>query len=256
MSATEALYWADSYHFEDDAKVLAVEHNIVEEKGKRSELIAVILDRTLFYPQGGGQPADGGELTGMNGKFVVKDVRMNKDGRIQHIGSFEGSDFKEGEVVHMKIDEAKRRQHAKLHSAGHLLDTALGNIGETELEPGKGYHFPNGAYVEYKGSIAAEKRDEVKRRLEEEMARLIKEGSKVQVEMTDYDKIASKLSDKWGVPSYLPSDRPARIVTVAGKFGCPCGGTHVKDAREIGSIKIRKLVVKGGTTRISYDIEN
>jgi len=55
------------------------------------------------------------------------------------------------------------------------------------------------------------------------------------------------------VPSYLsPADNSIRIVTVAGEFGCPCGGTHVKNISEIGSVKIPKISAKSGKTRVSY----
>lgn len=47
----------------------------------------------------------------------------------------------------IKVDEAKRRMHARLHSAGHLLDAAMRDIGYGHLEPSKGYHFADGPYV-------------------------------------------------------------------------------------------------------------
>jgi hypothetical protein len=51
-------------------------------------------------------------------------------------------------------------------------------IGQTQLKPGKGYHFPDGPYVEYSGDIPADKREEVKKLAEEELNRLIQEGMK------------------------------------------------------------------------------
>lgn len=50
----------------------------------------------------------------------------------------------------MKVDEEKRRLYARVHSAGHLLDIAVNQLGY-QWVPGKGYHFPTGAYVEYQG---------------------------------------------------------------------------------------------------------
>ena len=56
--------------------------------------------------------------------------------------------------------------NARLHSAGHLLDSAVHRLG-LDVSPGKGYHFPDGAYVEYTGSIPAEDRERVKQDIEQ-----------------------------------------------------------------------------------------
>jgi len=244
LPSTEALYWQDTYLFEADATVISVHDS-------EKDMKAVILDRTIFYPQGGGQPADNGMIVANDGKMIVADVRL-KEGQVLHIGTFQGQNLKEGDKVKLVLDKDRRSLNARLHSGGHLVDIALTNIGETQLEPGKGYHFPNGAYVEYKGSISADKREEVKAKLEVELNRLINEGSQVKVIMADYNNIKD-LCGK--VPDYLQKDHPARIVTLYGTQGCPCGGTHVKNIKEIGSVKIRKILVKGGTTRVGYDVE-
>ena len=51
------------------------------------------------------------------------------------------------------MDEIKRKTYARYHSAGHLMDIAVRRVGLTHLQPGKGYHFPVGAYVDYIGVI-------------------------------------------------------------------------------------------------------
>jgi len=126
------------------------------------------------------------------------------------------------------------------------------NVGQTQLEPGKGHHFPGGSYVEYKGTIPADQREDVKKKVEIEIDRLISAGSDVKVVMSEYDQIKELCGN---VPEYLPKGQPARIVSLVGKMACPCGGTHVKNIKEIGSVKVRKFVVKSGTTRVSYDIQ-
>ena len=64
-----------------------------------------------------------------------------------------GDAFEIGQELRLFVDEAKRRTYARFHSAGHLLDIAMKKCGQTHLKPGKGYHFPVGAYVEYIGII-------------------------------------------------------------------------------------------------------
>jgi Ser-tRNA(Ala) deacylase AlaX len=78
-----------------------------------------------------------------------------KDDAILHLGSFleKDSTFEKGQEVALEVDGEKRKLHARYHSAGHLLDIAVRRCGQTQLQPGKGYHFPVGAYVEYIGVV-------------------------------------------------------------------------------------------------------
>jgi Ser-tRNA(Ala) deacylase AlaX len=119
----------------------------------------------------GGQPFDKGLIVSSSGsaRFQVREVRQ-KGEEVLHIGVFDGDsaqEFAEDETVEQEIEEGARRIHARLHSAGHLLDVALKNLGHTELKPGKGYHFPDGPYVEYEGSLDQSLREDVRKRLEQ-----------------------------------------------------------------------------------------
>ena len=55
---------------------------------------------------------------------------------------------------------------------------------------------------------------------------------------------------------YIADNQPTRIITLTGDIGCPCGGTHVHDLREIGGMEVTKLAVKSGRTRISYRVKS
>jgi len=87
---------------------------------------------------------------------VIEDLKI-RDDVILHIGKFEpaGATFAEGSEVECHVDEAKRRLFARVHSAGHLLDVAMLKAGRSDLRPSKGYHFAQGAYVEYIGNVEA-----------------------------------------------------------------------------------------------------
>jgi Ser-tRNA(Ala) deacylase AlaX len=99
----------------------------------------------------GGQPADTGTISSPDGssKFEVVHVQKPKgSSHIEHIGSYSSeSHFREGDEVSVEIDSERRMLNARVHSAGHLLDSALYLLGMTDLEPSKGYHFPDGPYV-------------------------------------------------------------------------------------------------------------
>ncbi|PNY11438.1 alanyl-tRNA editing protein AlaX-L-like [Trifolium pratense] len=160
----------------------------------------LILDRTIFYPQGGGQPADTGfihiTIDDFNIKFVVHDVR-SKDGIVLHYGVFEGleGDFEDilqkgGKEVSLFVDEHRRTINSRLHSAGHLLDICLPKIGLGHLEPGKAYHFSDGPWVEYKGVIPQNEMQNKQKELELEANALISVGGKVSVDIFMYDEAA------------------------------------------------------------------
>jgi len=251
---TQLLYLSDTYKFEDKAKILTIEQN-----GATS---VIALDRTLFHPQGGGQPSDTGTIESLSStaKFVVTEVRYHKEiERVQHGGKYEhdATSLVIGEEVKVIIDADKRRLYARLHSAGHLLDVCLSVVPEFKLIPGKGYHFPDGPYVEYTGSIPPAKREEVKSKLQAECNRLILEatrqgGETVKIQEVEYDRIGTVCGY---VPEYLPQGKPARVVTlVVGALGCPCGGTHVKSIGEIGSMKLTKMRARKGVIRIGYEV--
>ncbi|XP_024373397.1 uncharacterized protein [Physcomitrium patens] len=122
------------------------------------ERLAVVLDQTILHPQGGGQPFDTGSIEAVDGtiKFCVTDVRT-KSGVVYHYGNYhenrvmEATGFEPGHEVKISVDGARRTLNSRLHSAGHLLDACMSNIGLGSLEPGKGYHFPDG-YVRLEGS--------------------------------------------------------------------------------------------------------
>ena len=116
---------------------------------------SVILDQTVFHPQGGGQPSDLGYITSEDQKtvFRVESVRNNEN-EVIHFGTYEqGGPFSVNDKVDLKVDSEKRFLHSRLHSAGHLIDVALAELGRTDLKPGKGYHWEVGTYVEYIGKV-------------------------------------------------------------------------------------------------------
>ena len=148
LPATVALYQTDTYLLTSDAIVLAVEQL------DGGEGWAVVLDQTVFHPQGGGQPADVGTLEGESGApFAVSMVKKGKTGVVRHEGaSPKLPPFAAGSRVRCAVSEQARLLNARVHSAGHLIDVAMTNSGmASRLRPTKGYHFTPGSYVEYEG---------------------------------------------------------------------------------------------------------
>lgn len=240
MEPTKLLYMEDMQQLECTAYV----ENVEQKDGRW----VVYLDQTVFYPQGGGQPYDTGKITGGATTFVVEEVRF-ADGLVSHIGHFEGQPFMQGEDVKCTVDAERRALHTRLHSGGHLLDMAVNELGYNWI-PGKGYHFPDGPYVEYQGVLGDETKEAVIEKLNAKIAEILARDIATEIRFVTKEEMAELCRH---VPEYLPKDKPSRVV-LYGNFGVPCGGTHVAKLTDIGQETVRKIKEKPGTIRLSYEL--
>lgn len=233
----------DSYKLQDTAQFI----DITQTEGGKT---ALILDQTIFYPQGGGQPYDIGIISQGANEFTVEEVRF-KDGIVYHIGSFTRGLIEKGAQVTLTVDEPRRKLNRRNHTAGHLIDVAVKNLG-LSLTPAKGFHFPEGAYVEYVGLMDEAQKEELKSKIEIEVNRLIELKLPMVAKQVTYEEL-KELCDF--VPEYLPKDKPIRIEKIGEYKAHPCGGTHVSNTEEVGRVTIEKLKSKSGNTRVSYKID-
>jgi Ser-tRNA(Ala) deacylase AlaX len=218
----------------DQLKCSAVITEILQNEDK----LTLLLDQTVFCPQGGGQPYDTGVIVSKDGmmRFLVQEVRF-VDGYVHHIGHIENENPAIEMTVSCSVDEERRTLNSQLHSAGHVIDLALKELG-IDWIAGKGYHFPQGAYVEYSGNLNDVDTETLKRRLEEKCKEIIDRN----IETTLFFD-AEKLQNR----------KPIRIVYY-GNFGIACGGTHVANLKEIGKIEIRKIKKEKENIRVSYSV--
>ena len=237
---TRLRYMEEMQRVDADARVAGV---LTE-----NDRAIVVLDETIFYPQGGGQPFDKGIIESDSARFRVDETRF-ADGVVRHIGAFERGEFQEGEAVRLEVDRGRRALMSRLHSAGHVVDMAVNAIGRDWI-PGKGYHFPEGPYVEYAGALGESERDGLKAEIERRANELVSRAIETSIRFLDRDEMKNVCHF---VPDYVPEGKPSRVVFY-GTFGVPCGGTHVANLGAIGVIVIRKLKPSGGTVRVSYDI--
>jgi Ser-tRNA(Ala) deacylase AlaX len=240
MEPTRLLYLENHSLFEAVATMLAIE----EVDDRR----VVILDKTILYPQGGGQPYDTGLIKSGVATFFVEETRF-VDGVVKHVGHFEGGSFEVGDKVDCLIDVDRRRLHTRLHSGGHLVDMAMKELGVSWV-PGKGYHFPNGPYVEYAGSLEGVDVEKLKSDIENKASEIIKRNDSVTIRFMPKEEMNTVCDN---VPDYLPAGKPARVV-MYGNFGIPCGGTHVEHLADIGDLTIRKIKKEGKNIKVSYDV--
>lgn len=246
----------DSYKYSlEGAKIIKI-----EEYPKDGNFYGLILDKTIFHPQGGGQPSDEGEIESKDKGVVLKlegatldrerDIVLHKVSK----DKFDSTGFSVGDLVDIKINEEKRELYARLHSAGHLLDISVSQLG-LDLNPGKGYHFPEGPYVEYSGKIDKTQIDSLIKQIEKISNEIIENSENEDTSISKIYSYEEGVKESLKIPPYLPENKPFRWVKLLkNDTGCPCGGTHVKHVKDIKGLKINKISNKGKVVRISYNV--
>ena len=237
IKSTELKYLQDFSLFTSKAMVLEVKES---DYGK-----VVVLDATIFYPQGGGQPSDSGKIYNEHAVFEVRQVKLDSDGIVLHFGNFVSGNLNPNEEVTIEIDAVKRILHSKLHSAGHLIDCAIEKMAIPNLKPTKGFHFSEGPNVEYEGTV--DNPENLLIALQEIIDELITQDLPLLSSDLTQEEAKSK-----GI--FAPIGKKARIINFKGFSICGCGGTHVLSSRQIGKIVIKKIKCKNGITKISYQI--
>lgn len=250
----ERLYLTDSHLFECSAVVVDLSELGEDAKYGRFRLL---LDKSVFHPQGGGQPTDSGVITFPDGSvFNVTFVQTNSDGDIEHLGDFlassegAGSDSQSaGTSVQLAVNKEKRVEHIRLHSAGHVLDAALKRLGYWDrLQSGKGYHFPDNPYVEYVGQLTPEEMDTLPAILNAEIKKIVTENITTTLFMEEREAAGELCGmDTSGYPAVV------RVADIAG-HPCPCGGTHIKSTAELGTLLVTRCKKKKKNVRISYEL--
>jgi len=224
---TEALFQKDAYLKSCTATVL------------ESGTGGIVLDRTVFYPTGGGQPGDRGTLT-EDGKtaLAISDTRRRReDGAIVHYPTTDEALPAPGARVHAEIDWDRRHRLMRMHTCLHLLGAVLkfpvtgGQVGEDKSR--LDFDMPDSPD---KAEVTAE------------VNALIEAGHPVQsrwIEEADLDPgLIRTMSVK--PPTGVGRIRLLEIPEVDLQ---PCGGTHVKSTDEIGPVEVTKVEKKGRQNR-------
>ncbi|MEF8874978.1 MAG: alanine--tRNA ligase [Candidatus Thermoplasmatota archaeon] len=209
----------------------------------------VILDQTLFYPEGGGQPSDHGVLITDEASYPVKHVRK-ENGLIIH--EIEG-DIAEGETVEGKIDWKRRMNLTRHHSATHIIMSAAREVlGDHVWQRGaqKGVDSARLDLSHYKRIS----REEIKE-IEMIANRIVLEDIPVKKEELSRDEAEERFGFRLyqgGVPE---SDviRVVHISDVEDYDAQACGGTHVDSTAEVGAIKVLNTQrIQDGVERLTY----
>lgn len=217
-------------------KSLAVEENAEQ---------FVVLDRTPFYAESGGQIGDSGWLTGPSGKFQVTDTQKNGDVFV-HVGRVTEGVINDGEKVTAAVDETRRNAIRRAHSATHVLHYALQQqLGEHAQQRGSKvtddhlrFDFSN---------LTAVSMEEISI-IEEQTIEKIQAGGPIKAEILPL-KDAKQQGAMMLFGEKYPD--PVRMISVGDFSKELCGGTHLDDVRDVNAFEIvSEESVSAGTRRI------
>lgn len=238
---TEKLYLKDiqaAYKTRFNGKIIGVEEN------------KITLDRSLFYPIGGGQNWDLGYLEGDNGKISVTEVR-GRDYIEHHVES--NHQFSVGDEIIGSIDWQRRYSHMKMHTAQHVMSGLAYEIFNGARTVGNQIHTTHSRIDINPISFTEEMLNTLSDRANE----LTKQSIIVDDGIMTRDEINSIMPPERTNMNLLPkSVRNLRVVRIGNDIDlCPCAGTHVSNLAEIGSVNIIGKKSKGkGTQRITYEL--
>ncbi len=195
--------------------------------------LQMVCNRTVFYPQGGGQIGDVGVLSGPKGSFKVSNTTKTATGHIVHTGEVTSGTISKGDTLKMEVDKAIRHNNAIHHSATHLLNAALRQTLGTHVGQKGSLVEPNRLRFDFthNASVSVQEQLEIQKIVNE----YINLADQRVAEVIPYDDAieagaVAMFSDKYGAE--------VRVVTFGDYSKELCGGTHVKNADEIALLLI------------------
>lgn len=206
----------------------------------------VILDRTAFYAEGGGQPTDKGILKWSDSQSAVRKVKKDK-GTVKHfVGSIPAV-----EEVHAELDWERRYALMRMHTAQHVVSGVVFNLFEARTV-GNQIHGDH-SRIDFH-PVTFEEND--LRVIEETCNNVISKNVPVSI----YEEDRSVLEEKMGKQRYImdlipESIRRLRVIQIGDFDICPCGGTHVRNTSELGSVHVMSRRSKGmDKERLTYEL--
>lgn len=232
---------------EDNGEIIA----IIKGDKKATEVhegdeVEIVLDRTPFYAESGGQVGDKGDLLGEGAKFSVIDTVKPFEGIIVHKGKLKKGSLKAGDSVLVRVDETSRGDTARHHTATHLLHATLRYVLGDHVRQSGSLVAPDRLRFDFTHYTSLTERE--LSRTEELINEYIIENHPVETQVMDVDRAVASgamalFDEKYG-------DK-VRVVTVKDISKELCGGTHTHASGDIGVFKILSEVgIAAGVRRI------
>ncbi len=232
---TERVYLTDSY-------LRSFEATVTSQDGS-----GVILDRTAFYPGGGGQPPDRGTLRGPDGTlWLVSAVEEGGAGLVHRLAG-DASPPSEGARLVGAVDWTLRHRHMRYHTLLHLLSGVVFHRFGSDITGGQIYADRarmDFSLPDFSASLAADLLEEVNRRAAEDL--------KVEVRFVPRSRLTEEPSLVRVARHLLPEVDPVRLIDIGGFDVQADGGTHVPSTREVGRARVERLENKGARNKRLY----
>lgn len=239
---TKKIYELSPYLKELTGEIIEIE--------KTAAGIKVLLDQTIFYPEGGGQPSDGGFIIYQDQKVPVQDIQIEED-EIWHL--LKEENFSVGEKVDMEIDWDLRFKNMQMHTAEHIFSGLVKNKYDGE---NVGFHISKDGFTcDYNIEIPADR----SRELELESNKIIQENRKL---MSYYPSPEDILKIDYRSKKEIQGE--IRITEIPEIDYCACCGTHVNSTGEVGYLKVvsrekykggTRFTIKAGMEAVVYSLE-
>ncbi len=230
------------------SKLLCLENSYLKECEavvESADANDVVLDCTVFYPQGGGQPSDKGTITAQDGRECRVLNVAKKQGKICH--ELEALGLKPGDKVRCSIDWERRYKLMRMHTAAHVLAATMHKHANALI---------TGNQLEEDKTRFDFKMENFDRDKFEEIVHAANELLSKDIEVRVY---VLPREEALSIPSVVklanvlpPSLKQLRIVEIQGVDIQADGGTHIKNLKEVGKIRILKLENKGKDNRRIY----
>jgi alanyl-tRNA synthetase len=195
----------------------------------------VVLDRTPFYAEGGGQVGDRGELAEPGGGsrlFTVTDTQRPSGGMVVHHGTLHGR-LRVGAAVAATVDAERRARTMRNHTATHLLHRALRNVAGPSARQAGSLVAPD--YLRFDYPFDRALTDEEKLRIEDEVRRVVREDRPVGIAFMSMAEAIAAGADAFFDEKYGETVRTIRVRDYSLEL---CGGTHCRASGEIGGFVI------------------
>ena len=206
----------------------------------------IVLDKTVFYGEGGGQVGDTGVITSGNAQFVVKNTEKNGSGIYTHVGTVKGGMISVGDKVEVSIDSARRAAIRRNHTAAHLLQAALRSVLGNHVE--QAGQLVNERAVRFDfthfSALSAEELSAVEQYVNDAiLAGVVVDNREMPIDEAKAMGAMALFGEKYG--------DVVRVVKAGDRSVELCGGTHVDNTAKIGLFKIAsESSVASGVRRI------
>ena len=208
---------------------------IVVDVTLQDETYHIILDHTIFHPQGGGQPSDQGTIAGIP---ILKAIN-NEQGEVVHLiakSEFDTSVITPQQEVELLVNSDLRFKHAALHTAGHLIDLVISRVlslNEKLFNP-QGNHFPDQAKIVYDLADST-----------------VLDLEQLQKELSE--QVSLYIANAIPIHIFAKPGEKKRTISIGDDEAVGCGGTHLPNTHYIEHFEIRQVKIKKNKLTIAYD---